>query len=261
MSEDESYESKSLKKELTSIHRKPNNIEIDAVKTIEEYDKAYSEKKVQATSKNDYPRTGNVGYRGVQRLLQYDSIVQPDKGIKKKIDSFVVQPINQDGKKKFCVYYNGVYVGYDAWDNEIYCSFSSGYHFKPKLQFVARDSAHPFDSASGERVGSYKAVGNIIVHDIYVSEEPRQRKKDIDKLIKDKNLDITNTTFSYRRPNQENNHSSVHSQISYENLVSLTFDQLNDLSTKTYYKDSSGTLKDKDGYVMKWSHDKLEAIK
>jgi hypothetical protein len=259
MSQDESFEIRQNKKELTSLHSKPNNIEIDAIKTIEAYDKAFAEKGVSATSKRDYPRKDNA-YRTVQRLLQYDSIVQKDKGIKKKIDSMVVQPVTIDGIKKYALYYNGVYMGFDAWDNEIHCVFASGYHWCPRMQFTSSDSAHHFDPATGERRGSYKAVGKIIVHDIFIPEAPKERKKWLDNFIKEKDLDITNTRFYYRQANPDNHHGTTHSGISYDNLCNLTFDQLNDLSTKTYYRDDSGRLKDKDGIIVSYdpSTNKLE---
>ena len=259
MSLNETYEIQQLKREVTSLHAKPNNIEIDAQKTIKAYDKAFAEKGIQATSKRDYPRTG-VGYRQVQRLLQYDSIVKKDKGITKKIQSMTVQPITIGKEKKYAVYFSGHYIGFDAWDNEIWCPFTEGFHYKPKLQFVATDIGNPFDSKTGERKGTYQAVGYSLVHDIYAPESPKERRKFLEKLIKD--LDVSNTVYSYRVANPENNHGSNHGEISFNNLCDLTFTQLEELQTKLYYKDSSGSLRDKDNLRVQYdpSTKKVECL-
>ena len=72
------------KAELGSIYGKPKNIEIPALRTIEAYKEAYRQKGMVPTGKDDFPRS-DVGYRQVQRLLKFDSIVKKDKGIKKVI--------------------------------------------------------------------------------------------------------------------------------------------------------------------------------
>jgi hypothetical protein len=209
---EQSAEQKAIQKEVKGLHSKPNNIEISALKTIEEYDKAYAERKVQATSKRDYIRTG-MGYRACQRLLAWDSIVHPEKQkIRTVVNSMILQPVTIDGKRKFAIYWHGSYVGIDGFDSEIYVSFSTGYHYKPKLQFMVTDIAKPFDPQTGERRGRWEPVGYSYVHDIFVSENPKQRRKDIEKLIKTKDLDITNTTFSYRLANPANDHSSHHGE-------------------------------------------------
>jgi hypothetical protein len=259
MSQSETYEAQHLKREVTSLHAKPNNIEIDAQKTIKAYDKAFAEKGIQATSKRDYPRSG-VGYRQVQRLIQYDSIVKRDKGITKKIISMTVQPVTIDKQQKYALYYHGHYVGFDAWDNEIWCSFTEGFHYKPKIQFVPTDLVNPFDSKTGERRGSYKPIGYSLVHDIFIPESPKERRKFLEKLIKD--LDVSNCVYSYRVANPENDHASHHGEISFNNLCDLTFTQLEELQTKLYYKDSSGSLRDKDNLRVQYdpSTKKVESL-
>ena len=73
-------------------------------------------------------------------------------------------------------------------------------------------------------------------------------------------MDVSTTQFSYRQANQENHHGSIHSAITYDNLVNLTFDQLKDLSEKAYYRDDRGRLKDRDGIIVSYdpSTNKLE---
>ncbi len=44
--------------EIASITGKPKNVEIAGLKTIEAYKKAYAEKGIVPTGKNDYPRSG-----------------------------------------------------------------------------------------------------------------------------------------------------------------------------------------------------------
>jgi hypothetical protein len=144
---------------------------------------------------------------------------------------------------------HGQYVGFDAWDNEIAASFSEGYHFKPRLQFLATDLVNPFDPKTGERRGIWRPVDRLIVHDLFIPEDPKQRRKFLEKLVKD--MDVSNCTFSYRRANPDNNHSSIHSDIGFNNICDLNVTQLQELSEKAYYKDSSGNLYDKDGYIVR----------
>ena len=50
------FEHEYNKRELQGISGKPRNIEIAALKTIEAYNKAYTEKGITPTGKDDYPR-------------------------------------------------------------------------------------------------------------------------------------------------------------------------------------------------------------
>lgn len=259
MSEQSTFEKQYQKKELSTISGKPNNIQIDAIKTKKAYDKAYAEKGIVPTSKTDYPRSGQ-GYRAIQRLLQFDHIVQPKKGIKKIVNTMVVQPVTVDKQKKYALYMHGRYEGVDAWDSPIGCGFSEGFHYSPKLQFVVTDIAKPFDEKTGERRGEYRPVGYSIIHDIFIPENPKERRKFLENMIKEKNLIIDNCVFSYRQANPDNHHASNHGQISFNNLCDLTFDQLAELQEKTYYKDGSN-LYDKDGYTVKYNDGKIQAIK
>jgi hypothetical protein len=90
-------------------------------------------------------------------LLQFDRIVKPEKGLKKVIRPMVTQPVtaieNNKEVTKYALYYSGEYVGYDAYDNEIYCSFNEGWYFKPKLEFLVYDIGRPFDPKTSERRG------------------------------------------------------------------------------------------------------------
>jgi hypothetical protein len=69
----------------------------------------------------------------------------------------VTQPVTaRENKKeviKYALYYSGEYIGYDAYDNEVYCSFNEGWYFKPRLKFVVYDTGRPFDPKTGERRG------------------------------------------------------------------------------------------------------------
>jgi len=73
MSEQETVENIQNKRELASMNGKPQHIQIDALKTLEDYNKAYADKGIVPTSKRDYPRTGQ-DYRAMQRLLQFDNL-------------------------------------------------------------------------------------------------------------------------------------------------------------------------------------------
>jgi hypothetical protein len=258
MSELETQEIKHLKRELQTIHGKPQNIEISALKTIKAYDDAYAEKKMQAISKRDYPRSVQ-GYRACQRLLQFDAIVKPDS-IRTVVNSMIFQPVTINNEKKYALYYTGQYYGLDAWESEIGITFNEGYYFKPKLVFKVFDVGNPYDSKTGEKRGNWVAEGYSVIHDILVPENPKERRKFIEKLIKDRGLDVTNCVFSYRLASPNNDHGGVHGQISYNNLCDLTVTQLEELQTKTYYKDSSGNLMDKDGYRIRMNNGKIEAI-
>ena len=253
------FEQEHNEQELQSIAGKPKNVEISALRTIEAYKESYRQKGMVPSSKDDYPRS-DVGYRQVQRLLKFDSIVKKEKGIKKVIRSMVVQPVTVEGKTKLALYYTGEYIGKNAWDNEIYCSFNQGYYFKPKLQFVVVDTANPFDPQTGEKRGTYKPAGYSYEHYIFVPEEPKARRKFLEELIKESpGTEIANCIFSFRQPNYDNNHTSQHDNVSWNNFCDLSVEQLSELQSKRYYKEGPN-LKDKDGYVVSYRDGKIQAI-
>jgi hypothetical protein len=211
------------KRELNSLTGKPQHIQIDALKTKQAYDDAYKAKGIVATSKRDYPRSGQ-GYRQIQRLLQFDHLINISKGkIRTVVNTMTVQPVTVEGKKKYALYYQGQYIALDSWGSEISHTFTTGYHYAPELQFGVTDVANPFDPKTGERKGSWKAVGFTYEHDIFIPEEPKERRKFLQNLTKD--MDVSNCVFSYRQASPTNNHQSNHGQISFNNLCDLTFEQ------------------------------------
>ena len=204
-----------------------------------------------------------MGYRQVQRLLKFDSIVKKEKGIKKVIKSMVIQPVTvEGGKTKLALYYSGDYIGYDAWDSEIYCSFNEGYYFKPRLTSILVNTGltrKDFDE-NGERRRTWKAAGHTYEHDIFVPEEPKARRKFLEKLIEESpGTYTTNCIFSFRQPNYDNNHSGKHNNASWNNFCDLTVQQLGELQDKAYYKDASN-LKDKDGITVNYRDGRMQAI-
>ena len=255
------YEQEHNQQELQSISGKPRNVEISALRTIEAYKEAYREKGIVPTSKDDFPRS-DVGYRQVQRLLKFDSIVKKDKGIKKVIRSMVIQPVTVEGKTKLALYYSGGYIGKNAWDDEIYCSFNEGYYYKPKLtsQVVNTGKTKEDFDENGERRRIWKPVGYTYEHYIFLSEQPKERRKFLEELIKESpGTEIANCIFSFRQSNYDNNHTSQHDNVSWNNFCDLNIDQLSELQGKRYYKEGSN-LKDKDGYVVSYRDGKIQAI-
>lgn len=96
------------------------------------YDKAFAEKGISATSKWDYIR-GGQGYRAIERLLQFDHLVDGKQEITKVIHTMVIQPvvIGKSKQPKLAVYYNGHYQGLDAFGSQIEsASFGEGYSLK-----------------------------------------------------------------------------------------------------------------------------------
>ena len=242
MSETSEFEREYNSRELTGISGKPQNIEIAALKTLEAYKKEYAIHGVVPTGKDDYPRS-DVGYRQVQKLLEFDRIVRPEKGIKLKIHTMTVQPITlENGETKHAIYYSGQYEGYDAWDNEIHCSVNTGYFYSPKMRGEVVNTGitiHDFDEA-GERRRIWKAVGHKFEHYLFLEQNPKQRKIQLEKLFKDAGSNPQHCVFNFRQSNPDNNHASKHGPISWTQFCDLTFQQMAELQDKRYYSDDKG---------------------
>ena len=55
---------------------------------------------------------------------------------------------------------------------------------KPKLRFQLTDPAQPYDSTTGERVGSFAVGGSTFEHYIFLPENKTERVKFLNDLLK-----------------------------------------------------------------------------
>lgn len=150
----------------------------------------------------------------------------------------VLQPVTVDGNKtKLALYYSAQYVGYDAWDSEINCSFNEGWYFKPKMTFTVVNTGktkEDFDE-NGDRRRIWKAAYTTYEYYIFISEEPEKSRKFLGKLIKNSpGTNIANCIFSFRQPNYDNNHSSKHDNVSFNIFCDLSIQQLSELQGKYF---------------------------
>jgi hypothetical protein len=253
---------------LNRIAGKPQHIEINE-RTIEAYKEEFAKKGLTPSREEDWPQED---YHLVAKQKQFDALVDPKQGIRKIIQSMVRQPVtvfDKTGKPqvKDALYYNGYYYGTDKRGNDLGAEFHEGNFKKPKLSFVYTDTTAPYDPKTGERRGEYKTSGNIIEHYIFLSEDKEERRKQLEDIVKNAtgtsigNLEIGGHLL-FRNPSANNDHSGTRGGlINWNNFCDLSIDQLRELQQKNYYKDNSGTLKDKDNNTVKYNNEKMEAIK
>ena len=80
---------------LQALEGKPKGNIVINDKTIKAYQEEFTKKGLVITSKDDYPRDER---RMVEKQKRFDSVVDPSKGIVKKIISMVRQPVHVVGK-------------------------------------------------------------------------------------------------------------------------------------------------------------------
>ena len=258
------------KRQLAEISGVPRHIEVNE-RTIEAYKKAFAEKDLQIETK-DYP---DKEFHLVKKVKKFDSIVDASQPIEKRIWAMVRQPVtitNKEGRTitKDALYYYGTYRGVDKAGTEIGAEFHEGWYLKPKLRFQLKDPAHPYDSTTGERVGSYAVGGQTFEHYIFLPENKTDRVKFLNDLMKNS----PGTTpegvaygahLSYRQPTPDNSHVGSHGgNFSWSQFCDLSLRELGEVLQKGYYKEEkTGLLKDKDGVRVKFDDNTghMQAIK
>jgi hypothetical protein len=204
----------------------------------------------------------------------YATMRNPEKGIRKIIIAMTRQPVvtfDKQGKAvtQDALYYYGYYQGFDRRDNEISCNFAEGWYIRPKLRFTLSDPSHPYDSVTGERKGKYVVGGSTYEHYIFLSEDKKERRKQLEGIIQKATGtyagNLERGHLSFRQANPDNNHSGGHGgMLTWNQFCDLSLKEGLEVQDKSYYKEeSTGILKDKDGLRVKFDDNtgKLEAIK
>ncbi len=264
-------ERQTIELELRQIAGKPQHIEINE-RTITAYKEEYAKKGLVPESEKDYPQED---FHLVKKAKAFDALVDPSQGIRKVIESIIRQPVtifNKQGKPEVidALYYNGYWYGKDKRDNDLGAPFREGYFKKPNLSFTYRDPSNPYDPKTGERRGTYKVVGYTFEHYIFLSEDKKQRRKQLEEIIEKATGTSTATLssqnrLSYRNPSPDNGLSGTHGgSFNWDQFCDLSIEELGECQNKNYYSEkSSGILKDKDGHRVEYNRStgKLEAIK
>jgi hypothetical protein len=267
MSDLEQKEEQAMLKQVTG---KPKNIEINE-RTLEATKKSFRDKGLEITKHTEYPRED---FYIIRKQKKFDSIVDPSKGIRKLVESMIRQPItvfDKSGKAvvKDALYFRGSYRGTDKFGTEIGAPFAEGYYKTPRLVFSFVDPAHPFDSATGEKRGRYTTSGFTFEYYIFLSEDKKERRKQLEEIISKCTGTYTGNLekghLSYRNPTPDNSHSATHGgSFNWNQFCDLSIEELGEAQQKRYYKEkSTGVLKDIDGVRVEYdrSTGKLEAIK
>ena len=257
-------------RELRKIEGKPSNIEINE-RTIQAYREEFAKKGLVPTGEEDYPRED---FHLVAKQKKFDFEVDPSQGIRKVIESMVRQPVtvfDKNGKPqvKDALYYNGNWYGTDKRGNDLGAPFHEGSYKKPKLSFTYASATDPYDSKTGERRGQYKAVGRTIEHYIFLSEDKKERRKQLEDIVAKATGtsigNLANHHLHYRNPSPNNDHSGTHGgSFTFNIFCDLSIEELGECQNKNYYKEkSTGLLKDRDGVRVKYDDntDKMSAIK
>jgi hypothetical protein len=177
-------EKEQYRRELKKIEGKVEHIEVND-KTLVAYREEFGKKGLVITKESEYPREE---FNMVAKQKLFDRLVDPKQGIRKVISSMVRQPItifDKNGKPtvKDALYYNGYYYGNDKKGTDLGAYFIEGYYKKPKMSFVYSDATAPYDSKTGERRGTYQAGGITYEHYIILSEDQKERTKQLTDII------------------------------------------------------------------------------
>jgi hypothetical protein len=255
---------------LVQVTGKPRHIEVNE-RSLEETRKAFREKGLEITKHTEYPRED---YYLIRKQKKFDSIVDPSKGIRKIIESMVRQPVtifDKTGKAvvKDALYYRGYWRGLDKFGTDIGAPFIEGTYKIPRLVFSFVDPAHPFDSATGEKRGRYTTSGYTFEHTIFLSEDKKERRKQLEDIVSKCTGTHTGNLerghLSYRNPSPDNSHSGTHGgMFTWDIFCDLSIEELGELQNKRYYTEkSTGQVKDSTGARVAYDHStkKVETTK
>ena len=226
-----------------------------AFKTIKAFRESYRSKGLEPSPDTDFPKDHQ---RQLAYLEEFKARLDPQKPINKRIISMVRQPVSEkiDGKRvvRDSLVYHCQIDGYTYADIPIAVEVSYGYHVSPDLRFSLSDTSQPFDPITGEKKGTWKNNGLIWHHDIFLPDNAKDRTKFLNKLLDDWQVlpeEVTN--LIYRTPNAANNHSSSRGPVyNWTNFTELSLEQLGELQSKKYYRDSKNTLRDQDQNMVSY---------
>jgi hypothetical protein len=181
MNIEEQQEEQLMLKQVTS---KTQHIQVNE-KTLEATREEFRKKGLEVTKYSEYPRED---YYIIRRAKKFDSVVDPSKGIRKIIKHMIRQPVtifDKTGKAvvKDALYYRGSYRDVDKFGTDIGAPFAEGYFKRPRLVFSFVDPAHPYDSSTGEKRGNYQPSGYRFEHYIFLSEDKKERRKQLEDII------------------------------------------------------------------------------
>jgi hypothetical protein len=229
---------------LKQVSGTPRHIEINE-KTIEATKKAFRDKGLEVTKYTEYPRED---YYLIRKQKKFDFIVDPSKGIRKIIESMVRQPVtifDKTGKAvvKDALYIRGQYRGIDKFGTDIGAPFAEGFYKVPRLVFSFIDPAHPFDSATGEKRGRYTTSGYTFEHYIFLSDDKKQRRKQLEDIVQKSTGTYTGNLkghLHYRNPSPDNSHSATYGGgFNWDAFCDLDIQELGECQNKNYYTEKS----------------------
>jgi hypothetical protein len=251
-------EQKENQRQLKRIEGKSKNIEINE-RSLAAYKEEYAKKGLVITKEEEYPREE---FHTIAKQKAFDFSVDPTQGIKKVIGSMVRQPVtifNKQGKPevKDALYYRGYWYGSSKRGEDLGAPFIEGWYKKPKISFTYSSATEPYDPKTGERRGTYQATGFTYEHYILLSEDKKERRKQLEVIISKATGTYTgnlaNGHLAYRNPSPNNDHSGMHGgSFTWDLFCDLSIEQLGELQNKNYYKDDAGIIRDKTGQRVQY---------
>jgi hypothetical protein len=256
--------------QLRKIAGKPQHIEINE-RTIEAYKEEYTKKGLVPEGEKDFPQED---FHLVAKQKKFDPLVDPSQGIRKIIGSMIRQPVtifDKNGKPqvKDALYFNGNYYGVDKRGTDLGAPFHEGSFKKPKLAFSYTDPSNPYDPKTGERRGQYKTSGFTYQYYIFLSEDKKERRKQLEDIIQNATGTFTGNLaqghLHYRNPDPNNGRTGTHGgSFTWDLFCNLSIEELGELQQKNYYTEkSTGQIKDRTGQRVAYDHStgKVEVTK
>lgn len=117
----------------------------------------------------------------------------------------------------------------------------------PNLVFSVTSNKRPFDPETGQKIGSYVNHGSKWNHTIFLSENQKERVKQLNDLVEQwHDTFVEELNLQYRQLNSENTHDSQRGgSFTWDQFCDLSLQQLGESQGKGYYKDDKNTTRQK----------------
>lgn len=252
MIEDLLWQRKESEKKLQGIKGKLKNVKSEsAERTIQEYNKGFKEKGLNAEVKEDYPRDA---FAGMEDLKRFDYRVDPST-IKKTISNITIEPVTVKEKGKLITRHaltvHGKYRGYNHAGVPLLCGLTDGYFYQPNIIYTAKNPNRPYDPVTGKTDGDWKVQKKPEkVYTIYAPEDPKERTKLLEKIISETDTLPGELRGHLMYRQSDGRHGG---NLSFEQFCNLTFEQMSQLQKDGYYLDSKQTLRNSEGQMVEYN--------
>ena len=241
--------------ETTKVWKNVDYTQSWAYKTIQAWKKKATEAGLVLEYPYDFP---NDPVGQLDHLRRIDGMTDLEKGlVEKTVTKIFRQMVNSRDSNnkpvsKEYITYSGEFNIKDRRGAPYSHEFKEGVYQEPN---VVINTTRKYDQNTGEPLGNDKILsGQRNVLWIELPKEKAARKKFIDNIIESTDSIKETIRYYYQDMGEHNFANKRDASFSYDEFVSLSIDELKDLSARGtaskapgYWRDRDGVLRDKDG--------------